>query len=194
VRKLRRWYAPAKMGHEEINRLSRADIPGPVARELTNPTESTGTGHQSIVQRTIEALVENYARTSHPETTKYWGAITEFATPILRDESGAATRPEDMKTILERYAPISSDSDEIIATKKIRRELAVKGLEEGAYHEESKDMGLRLAEVNAYVDAELAKMDAANQKPAAPQQDGGGGGKPPRRRKMVDGKLVDVTE
>ena len=108
-------YTMATLGDQEITGLTAADMPTMAEYMASNPTKA----NKSILR---EAINMGF-RYNNPKLAKYWGAIMTFSSPILRDEFGAATRPEDLDIVLERYAPQPNDSPEVIERKALRRKV-----------------------------------------------------------------------
>jgi hypothetical protein len=151
------YYGATKAADTELRALQNADMPSSFTSDLTDPTIGGGTGGGrlgSIINSGISATME----ANNPGLKRYWGAAMAFASPILRKESGAATRPEDMKTILRRYVPLSDDPPDVVAAKALRRELAVEALKGGFIPVDNEN---HLAQVDAYVDANIEKLAAA---------------------------------
>jgi hypothetical protein len=147
------YYMSTKAADKEIRTLQQADMPSMLSVTASDPTVSGGAAGASRIGTFLNALPNYIARTNNPGLKRYWGAATAFAAPILRDESGAATRTEDMGTILERYIPLSDDPPDVVAMKAVRRELAVEAQLAG-FLPQATDRSV-LDQVDAYVNANI---------------------------------------
>ena len=150
------------LGDKELSGLTDADIPTPAEYLGSNPTKANA----SIMREAINMTL----RYNNPKLAKYWGAAMTFASPILRDESGAATRPEDMDIVLERYVRAPNDSPEVIERKAMRRKVVAESLSRGAFP--GSNPAERLKAADAYIIKMLGEEALLDDK----YKNGGGGG------------------
>jgi hypothetical protein len=152
---------PAKKGKmtEKQGQYTAYYLTGKAANEALKNTKTPGVIQSLIGNPGNVNMVAQIARLSmsEPETRRYYMNALNFASSVLRMESGAATRVEELPIVFARFIDEAGDPPDMKATKAAYREAALEGLRLGAIGEEMSG-----EEIYQYAVANAKNVGAAN--------------------------------
>jgi hypothetical protein len=174
--KATQFYGESKFANENLKTFDTPDkIPSVIDQWLADPTQT------GIAGRFMNSIADPVAR-------NYVINSLGFVNGILRQQTGAAIRPEEMPMLMMRYIPVPGDTQEIVAQKAAWREVALNLMETRALGQlpQNPDGTLSLRDVDAMVEQQAAKLSIA---PPQGSRAPGAGGAPARRvlREQPDG-------
>jgi hypothetical protein len=97
---------------------------------LSRAMEAHGQLEGIKTPNTVSRLLGDGMVTGQTDTFRQWNAVRKnFATAVLRKESGASISPTEFEGVDAMYIPLPGDSEELLATKRANREGALRTLQ-----------------------------------------------------------------
>lgn len=115
-------------------------------------------------------VVRGIARTFQDEESQLlWHAAQNIAAAVYRRESGAAVKDSEIRTVIERYLPLSTDGPAVREEKRILRQLLVQELEltSGLPNQFLGPPGVPAPNIQAQLEQAEQRVEAARQRDAA---------------------------